>query len=92
MAHLECLDERILAATEVASDIAVYVTADHGMDDKIRCWDLAVACAERGTPVRFALSAERDRYIRHHRTFGGTAWVWLHDPADTDAVTSSSPP
>jgi phosphonoacetate hydrolase len=26
--------------------------------------------------------------VRHHRTFGGTAWVWLNRAADEDAVTS----
>lgn len=59
------------------------------MNDKHRCWDLAAACANRGTPVRFALSAERDRYVRHHRTFGGTAWVWLDDHGDHDTVATT---
>lgn len=88
IAHLAQLDDLIAAALD-QDDIAVYVTADHGMNDKSRCWDLAKACANRGTPVRFALSAERDRYVRHHRTFGGTAWVWLDDPNDHDAVAAT---
>lgn len=83
--HLARLDELICAAADTG-DVALYATADHGMNDKTRCWDLAKACANRGAPVRFALSAERDRYVRHHRTFGGTAWVWLHDTTDRDAV------
>lgn len=84
--HLQRMDDLIAAAVDAAPDAALYATADHGMNDKTRCWDLAAACAERGTPVRFALSAERDRYVRHHRTFGGTAWVWLDSPADAEAV------
>jgi phosphonoacetate hydrolase len=28
------------------------------------------------------MSAERDPYVKHHRTFGGSAYVWLNDPAD----------
>jgi phosphonoacetate hydrolase len=32
--------------------------------------------------LRFALSAEKDRYVKHHRTFGGAGWVWLKSPAD----------
>ncbi len=87
--HLGRLDELIHAAVNTAPDIGLYLTADHGMNDKVRCWDLAVACANRGTPVRFALSAERDRYVRHHRTFGGTAWVWLNDPFDAERVMST---
>jgi phosphonoacetate hydrolase len=88
IAHLHQLDELIAAAASI-DDVALYATADHGMNDKTRCWDLAKACANRGAPVRFALSAERDRYVRHHRTFGGTAWVWLHDPTDVDAVANT---
>lgn len=36
--------------------------------------------------MRLALSAEKDKYVRHHRTFGGTAWVWLNNPRDADKV------
>jgi phosphonoacetate hydrolase len=32
--------------------------------------------------LRFALSAEKDRYVKHHRTFGGAAWVWLNSSKD----------
>jgi phosphonoacetate hydrolase len=51
--------------------------------------DLGQALHRRGTPVRLALSAEKDRYVRHHRTFGGTAWVWLNDPRDEEAVAAA---
>jgi phosphonoacetate hydrolase len=88
-AHLSRLDDLIAVCVDVAPDIALYATADHGMNDKVRCWDLGAACARRGTPVRFALSAERDRYVRHHRTFGGTAWVWLQAPGNMEAVSST---
>jgi len=36
--------------------------------------------------VRFALSAEKDRYVKHHRTFGGAAWVWLKSRRDESRV------
>jgi phosphonoacetate hydrolase len=81
-AHLAELDRLLGAAVAAAPDAAFYLTADHGMNAKKRCWDLARACAERGLHLRFALSAERDRYVKHHRTFGGTAWVWLAAPED----------
>jgi phosphonoacetate hydrolase len=87
--HLVALDELIAAAPERHSDVALYATGDHGMNDKRVCWDLTTACANRGTPVRFALSPERDRYLRHHRTFGGVAYVWLHAPGDADAVAAT---
>jgi phosphonoacetate hydrolase len=52
------------------------------MNYKKRCWDLKNACRERGLEIRFALSAEKDRYVKHHRTFGGAGWVWLKAPQD----------
>jgi phosphonoacetate hydrolase len=85
--HLSRLDDLIGAAVAAAPDAALFATADHGMNDKGLVWDLAQALARRQAPVRFALSAEKDRYVRHHRTFGGTAWVWLNRPADEGAVT-----
>jgi phosphonoacetate hydrolase len=87
--HLARLDELIAEAVDAAPDAGLYVTGDHGMNDKLVCWDLAKACANRGTPVRFALSAERDRYLKHHRTFGGVAWIWLHRPEDAETVSAT---
>src|SRR5262245_48760787 len=80
--HLRQLDELIGEARDSARDAAFLLTADHGMNYKKRCWDLAKACAERGVELRYALSAEKDRYVKHHRTFGGAAWVWLKAPQD----------
>jgi phosphonoacetate hydrolase len=84
--HMSRLDELIGQARDTAPDAAFLITADHGMNYKKRCWDLARACAERGVPLRFALSAEKDRYVKHHRTFGGAGWVWLNSPSDERAV------
>lgn len=83
-AHLEKLDALLGEAAVAAPDAAFVVTADHGMNFKTRCWDLARACANRGLELEFALSAERDKYVKHHRTFGGTAWVWLKSPRDAE--------
>ncbi|HXA33748.1 MAG TPA: ectonucleotide pyrophosphatase/phosphodiesterase [Acidimicrobiales bacterium] len=85
-AHLTELDRLLGEARRAAPDAAFFLTADHGMNFKTRCWDLARACANRGIPVRYALSAEKDRYVRHHRTFGGAAWVWLTSAADATEV------
>jgi phosphonoacetate hydrolase len=88
-AHLARLDDLIGAAVDAASDAALFATADHGMNGKSLVYDLNQALQRRGTPVRLALSAEKDRYVRHHRTFGGTAWVWLNEPRDEDAVAAT---
>jgi phosphonoacetate hydrolase len=84
--HLARLDILIGRAAEAAPDAAFFLTADHGMNYKTRCWDLDKALGARGSRVKFALSAEKDRYVKHHRTFGGTAYVWLNSPADAPEV------
>ena len=84
--HLRTLDELIGNAAEAAPDAAFFLTADHGMNFKKRCWDLDKALGARGAPVRYALSAEKDRYVKHHRTFGGTAYVWLNSSDDLPGI------
>jgi phosphonoacetate hydrolase len=84
--HLARLDQLIGQAAEAAPDAAFFFTADHGMNYKKRCWDLDKALGARGASVKFALSAEKDRYVKHHRTFGGTAYVWLNSPEDAPEV------
>jgi phosphonoacetate hydrolase len=88
-AHLARLDELLQEAVAAGDDIGLFAAADHGMRYKTRVWDLYSACQHRDTSIRYSLSAERDRYLRHHRTFGGTAWVWLEDPDDADAVAAT---
>jgi phosphonoacetate hydrolase len=83
------LDRLLAAARAAAPDAAFLLTADHGMNYKACCWDLFKACREVGSEVRFALSAEKDRYVKHHRTFGGAAWVWLKSPQDADRVAAT---
>ena len=85
--HLARLDTLLGQALAAAPDAAFLITADHGMNAKTRCWDLAKACKNRGLELRFALSAERDKYVRHHRTFGGTAYIWLRSPQDAGTAT-----
>ena len=65
-----------------SQDMEFYLTADHGMSFKSRCYDLNKYMPEKGLPIFFAMSAERDPYIKHHRTFGGTAYVWLNKVTD----------
>jgi phosphonoacetate hydrolase len=86
--HLSRLDELFAGLAAAAPDAAILVTADHGMNFKSRGWDLEKALQERGAPVRIAISAERDRYIRHHQGMGGTAWVHLRRPQDEALVAS----
>ena len=85
--HLKRLDELLGETRAVAPDAAFFITADHGMNYKKRCWDLTRVCQKAGTPIRFALSPERDYYVKHHRNFTGCAWAWLNSPEDMAQVT-----
>lgn len=84
--HLAKLDALLARAAAIAPDAAFLITADHGMNSKKRCWDLDKALAARGAPIRISISAERDKYLRHHRGFGGMAWVHLNAPGDESRV------
>ena len=54
------------------------------MHHKKRCWDLEKACLARGVTLRAAISAEQDKYVKHHRGFGSSAWVYLRSTKDGD--------
>jgi phosphonoacetate hydrolase len=86
MEHLVEIDGWIDACRDAAPDAAFFITADHGMNAKTRCWDLARVCEEAGLPVRFVLSPERDYYIAHHKNYTGCAWLWLQDPGSMASV------
>jgi phosphonoacetate hydrolase len=83
-AHLLNLDSYLKKFCETAPDAAFLITADHGMNYKKRCWDLAKACANRGFPLKFAVSPVADRLLKHHRGFGGVSYVYLNDKKETD--------
>ncbi len=82
--HLARLDQFLGEAAAAAPDTAFLVTADHGMNHKSRCWDLEKACAARGAPLRIAISVDRDKYLKHHRGYGGVSWVYCKSPRDID--------
>jgi len=82
--HLAALDALLGELSAAAPDAAILLTADHGMHHKTRCWDLMKACAARGVTLRTAISAEQDKYLKHHSGFGGTSWVYLKSNRDAD--------
>jgi phosphonoacetate hydrolase len=82
--HLAGLDSLYGEIAAAAPDAAILLTADHGMHHKTRCWDLMRACAARGVMLRAALSAEQDKYLKHHSGYGGTSWVYLKSNRDAD--------
>jgi phosphonoacetate hydrolase len=84
--HLARLDQLFGEAAAAAPDAAFLLTADHGMNFKSHCWDLEKVCAQRGAPIRIAISVDRDKYLKHHRGYGGVAWVYCNSSRDIDGV------
>jgi len=84
--HLARLDQFFAEAAAAAPDAVFLLTADHGMNHKSRCWDLEKACAQHGAPIRIAISVDRDKYLKHHRGYGGVAWVYCNSFHDVDRV------
>lgn len=82
--HMKKLDEYFGAFHEAAPEFTIAITADHGMNFKKRCWNLATACANRGVDLKFAVSPLADRLLKHHSGYGGVSYVYLNDPADRD--------
>ncbi len=87
--HLARMDQLFGEAAAAAPDAAFLLTADHGMNHKTLCWDLEKVCNKRGTPIRIAISVERDKYPKHHRGHGGVSWVYCNRPQDLDAVSKT---
>jgi phosphonoacetate hydrolase len=84
--HLKMVDTLLGEAQEAAPDAAFLMTADHGMNHKTHAYDLDKALAAAGAPIKISISAERDRYFKHHRGLGGVSWVYLNHPEDKTKV------
>lgn len=85
-AHLLRIDAYVEQMLHVAPDAMIVLTADHGMNYKTRCYDLAKVCAQRDVPVRFAISPVADRLVKHHRGFGGVSYVHTYDSNENEHV------
>src|ERR1700733_5049874 len=84
--HLKMVDTLLGEAQEAAPDAAFLMTADHGMNHKTHPYNLDKALAAAGAPIKISISAERDRYFKHHRGLGGVSWVYLNHPEDKKKV------
>ena len=87
--HVKTIDDLLGEACTAAPDAAFLLTADHGLNHKRRCYDLTKTLGSMSLPIRISISAERDRYLKHHRGFGGSAWVYLKKSADRDKVAAA---
>ena len=88
--HVNTIDDLLGQACAAAPDTAFLLTADHGMNHKRKCYDLDKILTAKGVPIRMSISAERDKYVKHHRGFGGTSWVYLKSAGDRDKADGCS--
>jgi phosphonoacetate hydrolase len=84
--HVKTIDGLLQEAQDAAPDAAFLLTADHGMNFKTHAYDLDKTLAASGTPIRISISAERDKYVKHHLGLGGTVWIYLNHPDDKKKV------
>jgi phosphonoacetate hydrolase len=84
--HVNTIDDLLGQASVAAPDAAFLLTADHGMNHKRKCYDLEKVLASQALPIQTCISAERDRYVKHHLGFGGTSWVYLNKADDRSKV------
>ncbi|MFC4233528.1 alkaline phosphatase family protein [Parasediminibacterium paludis] len=82
--YLAKMDSYIQQIKEAAPDAAILITADHTVTHKSLCWDLNKVCAKKNIPITIAISPERDKYFKHHRGFGGTAYVYVTNTKERD--------
>ena len=87
--HLTNIDKYIQQIHDVAPDATILITADHDVNHKSRCVDIKKALALQTVDIRLFLSPEKDKYIAHHRGFGGAAYVYLNKPEDSQKVTAA---
>ncbi|MBS4784697.1 MAG: alkaline phosphatase family protein [Clostridiales bacterium] len=80
------VDEWIAAIHQADPDRRIYITADHGMNQKHRLVDIQRIADHRGIPL-FALAPLKDRYIENHiYQEGGILYLYLKDPADSSRL------
>jgi len=87
--HLKMMDHYIARLAKAAPDAIILITADHDLNHKDRCVDLEKTLAKKGVTVQMAISAERDKYLKHHRGFGGTSFVYLNAQTDEARVSKA---
>jgi len=85
--NLARMDDYIYKLTQVAPDAMIMVTADHDVNHKSRCVDLEHTLAEQNIHLKADISAEKDKYLKHHRGFGGASFIYLNSEKDQAFVT-----
>ena len=80
--HLNKIDGFIAEIMKAEPGAMILITADHTVKHKDLCLDIEKACNNRHAAIKIAISAERDKYVKQHRGFGGTSYVYLENEND----------
>ena len=64
----------------IGSSMELVITADHGMNPKHRVLNLTQVLHKAGVEAVF-VPIIKDRYVVHHQNLGGSAYIYLEDPA-----------
>lgn len=84
--HLHQLDALLGDILHEAAESVLFVTADHGMNEKRCAVDLGQWLARQGIQAT-VVSTIRDQYTEHHRNLSGSAYVYCQFPP---AVTTTA--
>jgi phosphonoacetate hydrolase len=84
--HLNKIDSFLALIMKAEPGAMILITADHTVKHKNLCLDIEKACINRKMPVKIAISAERDKYVKQHRGFGGISYVYLNAQNDLPKI------
>lgn len=87
--NLAQMDNYIHQLSVAAPDAMIMITADHDVNHKDYCVDIEKSLALQQVKIKIAISTEKDKYLKHHRGFGGASYVYLNEKADQAKVTKA---
>jgi phosphonoacetate hydrolase len=76
MLHLQGIDTILGQIMDQFPETEIYITADHGMNQKTKALDLKRILAREGLSVEF-VPVIKDRYVVHHDNLGGFCYLYL---------------
>lgn len=86
--QIQQIDDAVAAIHELDPSRQIYITADHGMNQKHHLLDFQHLADEAGLHI-FCLAPLKDRYRENHvYQEGGVLYLFLKDPDETDALMS----
>lgn len=77
--HLHQIDRLLGQILDEVPELLLFVTADHGMNDKRRAIDLGKWLVSLGIEAT-VVSTIRDKYTEHHCNLSGSAYVYCQQP------------